>query len=84
MADQKNEVTNGFKAFWWVMGLVSILLAAGVVGAVATYAQVGKVDTNVTLLRGEVQREMDRQNGRIQSLEAKLDNYILAQNRNGA
>lgn len=75
--------TNGFRAFWWVMGIIAVLLAAGVVGAIATYAQVGRVDTNVTLLRGEVQREMDRQDRRIQSLEDKFDSYVIAQNRSG-
>ena len=82
MANGIND-TNGFKAFWWVMGIISLLLSAGVVGAVATYAQVGRLDENVTLLREQVAREMDRNEERLRDLEDKFQQYILDSNRNG-
>lgn len=67
---------NGLKAFWWVMGVIGTLLVAGVIGSVATYASVAALRTNVDLLRGQMMRDMDRQEVRIRSMENKFDAHI--------
>jgi len=93
MTDTPNNEGSGFKAFWWVMGVISLLLSAGVIGAIATYSQVGRLDTNVTLLRAEVASQESRQydqvqaleqrmNDRMRSLESKFDSYVSRRDDN--
>lgn len=83
MVDQ-TTTSNGFKAFWWIMGIISLLMTAGVVGSITTYAQVGRLDENVSLFREEVLREMERRDDRIRALEDKFDRIILRQDDAGS
>jgi len=75
--------TNGFKAFWWIMGVIAMLLSAGVIGSIATYASVARLETNITLLRAQMERELDQEQERIERLEGKLDAHMNARPRQG-
>lgn len=70
---------NGMKWFWWTMGIISVLLCAGVIGSITTYANVARLRENVTLFRVQFEREMDKQEDRMTSLERKLDNHTDTQ-----
>jgi hypothetical protein len=70
------QVNNGVKFLWWVLGIIGTLLVAGVIGSIGTYAAVRSLDTNLTLFRGEVRREFTRQEADISGLETKIDRHI--------
>ena len=66
-----------------LLGFLSALLIAGVVGGVATFGAVRSLDTNVSLFREEVRREFDWYQSQIQRLQIQIDAHINAHQEPG-
>lgn len=65
------------RVVWWIMGIVAALLAAGVVGSIATFASVQRLDASVILMHDQLQRELDQEHDEIRLLGQKLDTHIM-------
>lgn len=80
----RSKGENGVPRGWikWILGILGVLIAAGVVSNIRTYSDVQALTVNVQLFRAEVQREFDRQEREMTSLTDKVDRQIRA-NRGG-
>jgi len=66
--------SNGWAS--WVLGVVAILLTAGVMASIKTSASVSSIQTDLGLLRVEVGREFSRQQLELRYLDARVDNHL--------
>lgn len=80
----KNNGNGGIPRGWvkWILGIVAGLIVIGVASNVRSsanvQADVKALTTNVQLLRVEVQREFDRQERELNTLNAKVDRHMAA------
>lgn len=71
---------NGSPKGWtaWVLGVVAILLTAGVIANVQAANTVSSIKTDLGLLRAEVGREFGRFDRSIQALDTRLGNHLMS------
>jgi hypothetical protein len=69
---------NGVKWTKWLLGIVAVLIAAGVISSVRTYSHLEALTVNVQLFRAEVDRRFDSVTRDIDNLDVKLDRHSAA------
>lgn len=77
-ADWKKENvtdTDHHRVNWvpWLLGIIGVLIASGVIASVSTYGMVSRIDENLGLFREQVQRDFQRHEKQIEDLDDKIE-----------
>ena len=59
----------------WIMGILSVLITAGVIASIGTFGRVVRMDENIELFRNEVFRELNRHERAIELLDEQIDRH---------